>query len=111
MANRSDPGALVGATGSGKHHKRLASDPPGNKPSIREYQARILARRLRRQRVVSHLHRLGPSPLFRFLAEIEAGANIQDTLETYGRLPVEFVRALGGDRFAPSLHCMDGGER
>jgi hypothetical protein len=30
---------------------------------------------------------LGPSPLFHFLAEIERGANIQDTLETYGRLP------------------------
>jgi hypothetical protein len=54
------------------------------------------------------LHRLGPSPLFHFLAEIERGASIQDTLETYGRLPVEFVRALGGDRFAPIVHVIDG---
>lgn len=63
---------------------------------------------MRRQRVVLHLHRLGPSPQFHFLAEIERGASIQDTLETYGRLPVEFVRALGGDRFAPIVHVIDG---
>jgi hypothetical protein len=64
--------------------------------------------RMRRQRLVLHLHRLGPSPLFHFLAEIEGGDSIQDTLETYGRLPVEFVRALGGDRFAPIVHVIDG---
>ena len=57
--------------------------------------------RMRRQRLVLHLHRMGPS-------EIERGASIQDTLETYGRLPVEFVRALGGDRFAPIVHVIDG---
>jgi hypothetical protein len=63
---------------------------------------------MRRQRLVLHLHRLGPSPQFHFLAEIERGASIQDALETYGRLPVEFVRALGGDRFAPIVHVIDG---
>ena len=56
---------------------------------------------MRRQRLVLHLHRMGPS-------EIERGASIQDTLETYGRLPVEFVRALGGDQFAPIVHVIDG---
>ena len=66
--------------------------------------------RLRRQHLVAHLHRLGPSPLFHFLAEIEWGASIQDTLETYGRCPVEFVRALGGDKFAPIVRVIDGGE-
>jgi hypothetical protein len=64
--------------------------------------------RMRRQRLVLHLHRLGPSPLFHFLAEIDQGASIQDSLETYGRLPVEFVRAIGGDRFAPIVHVIDG---
>jgi hypothetical protein len=49
--------------------------------------------RRRRQRLVEHVHRLGPSPLGHF------------------KIDPEFVRALGGDRFAPSLHVVDGGGR
>jgi hypothetical protein len=56
-------------------------------------------------RRASAIHNLG-----HFLCEVEAAALVTATLETYGRLPVEFVRALGGDQVAPSLHCIDGGE-
>jgi hypothetical protein len=106
---------------------RAAPDSPGNGPldahslaaccnlsnsaaTPKNQAAKQARQRLRRQRLVSHLHYLGPSPLFHFLAEIDRGASVQDTLETYGRLPVAFVRALGGDRFAPSLHVIDGSE-
>ena len=65
--------------------------------------------RLRRQRLVEHLHRLGPAPLGHFLREVENGASIPDHLERYAKIDPEFVRALGGDRYAPGLHVVDGG--
>ena len=69
--------------------------------------------RLRRQRLVEHLHRLGPSPLGHFIREIEVatGADVTARLERYARISPEFVKALRGDRFAPSLHVIDGSER
>jgi hypothetical protein len=60
-------------------------------------------RRLRRQRLVEHLHRLGPAPLGHFLREVENGASISDHLERYAKIDPAFVRALGGDRYAPVL--------
>lgn len=66
-------------------------------------------RRLRRQRLVEHLHRLGPAPLGHFLREVENGANIPDHLERYAKIDPAFVRALSGDRYAPALHAIDGG--
>jgi hypothetical protein len=67
--------------------------------------------RLCRQRLVSHLHRLGPAPLGHFLREVENGASIPDHLERYAAIDLEFVRALGGDKFAPRfLHVIGGGE-
>jgi hypothetical protein len=68
-------------------------------------------KRLRRQRLVEHLHRLGPSPLGHFLNEVELGASVADHLERYRRIDPEFVRALGVDRYAPIVHVIDGGER
>jgi hypothetical protein len=65
-------------------------------------------RRLRRQRLVEHLHRLGPAPLGHFLRKVENGASISDHLERYSRIDPGFVRALGGDRYAPVLHAIDG---
>jgi hypothetical protein len=58
---------------------------------------------------IEHLHRLGPAPLGYFLREVEAGASIPDHLERYARIDPAFVRALGGDRYAPGLHAIDGG--
>jgi hypothetical protein len=73
---------------------------------------REIAARLRRQRHVEHLHRLGPSPLGHFIREVEVatGADVTARLERYSEIDPEFVCALGGDRFAPSLHVIDGGE-
>jgi hypothetical protein len=67
--------------------------------------------RMRRQRLVLHLHRLGPSPLGHFIREVEVatGADVTARLERYAEIDPEFVRALGGDQFAPSLHCIDEG--
>jgi hypothetical protein len=66
----------------------------------------------RRRRLVTHLRRLGPAPLGHFISDIERGGDIDATLEAYGRLPVEFVLAYGGDRFAgPMLRAIDGGAR
>ena len=65
---------------------------------------------LRRQRLVEHLHRLGPAPLGYFLREVENGAIISDHLERYAKIDPAFVRALGGDRYAPPiLYAIDGG--
>jgi hypothetical protein len=68
-------------------------------------------RRLRRQRLVEHLHRLGPAPLGHFLREVENGASVTDHLERYSRIDPEFVRALGGDRYPPVLYALRGGRR
>jgi hypothetical protein len=81
---------------------------PAQAEILRNLRAR---RQLRRQRLVQHLHRLGPAPLGHFLREIEAGAAIPEHLERYSRIDPEFIRAYGGDRFAPSLWPIDGGRR
>jgi hypothetical protein len=63
----------------------------------------------RRRRLVEHLHCLGPASLGYFLREVERGASIPHHLERYAKIDPAFVRALGGDRFAPALHVVDGG--
>jgi hypothetical protein len=52
-----------------------------------------------------------PAPVGHFIREVEVatGADVTARLERYAEIDPEFVRALGGDRFAPSLHCIDGG--
>jgi hypothetical protein len=65
--------------------------------------------RLRFQRLVENLHRLGPAPLGHFIRDLESGKPLQQTLEDYAALPADFIAALGGDRFAPCLHAIDGG--
>lgn len=59
--------------------------------------------RLRRQRAARHLHDLGPRPILEALLEIEGGNGLDDVLARYSRLPVDVVRALDGDDFAPDL--------
>jgi hypothetical protein len=76
------------------------------KTALNQAQSRA---RLRRRRHVECLHRLGPAPLGHFLREIELGANVAERLERYARLDPDFIRVLGGDRFAPALLCIDGG--
>jgi hypothetical protein len=74
---------------------RIAPKPPSK-------QAQIAAvRRLRRQRLIEHLHRLGPAPLFHLLTDLDAGKPVSPTVERYAALPADFIRAYGGNKFAP----------
>ena len=62
------------------------------------------------QRLVEHLHDLGPRPVGEFLLELVAndpdmGAAVQVNLERYHRLNTATVRALGGDQWpGPPIH-------
>lgn len=67
--------------------------------------------RLRRQRLVEHLHRLGPRPLGYFLDEVAGGADVDRLLIDYGAIDPTFVRALGGDRLPPLVHVVAGRDR
>jgi hypothetical protein len=67
-------------------------------------------KRLRLQFLAISLHALGPKPLFHFLDEVERGADPRSHLERYAALPADFIKANAGDRFAPSLHCIEWGE-
>jgi hypothetical protein len=69
--------------------------------------------RIRRRRLIEHLHRLGPQPLGYFLAEIEGatGTDVTARLERYARLPADFIKACGGDQYPPMLWAIDGGRR
>jgi hypothetical protein len=85
-------------------------DLQANIPNEAKTQDKFRWRR-RRQRLVEHLHRLGPSPLGHFIREVEVatGADVTARLERYAEIDPEFVRAVGGDRFAPALHALEGG--
>ncbi|HEV7910512.1 MAG TPA: hypothetical protein VGP28_05380 [Methylocella sp.] len=113
MAFQAKTRGACGAAGLGESSFRSRIDSRENSRPEPSAQAQFAAlSRLRRQRLVTHLHRLGPAPLFHFLDEIEAGAIIADRLEAYARgIDPEFVRALGGDRFPPALRVIDGGDR
>jgi hypothetical protein len=87
-----------------KDYVCLAANSPQNSRFERPPQAQF--ERLRRQRLVENLHRLGPAPLGHFLREVENGANIADHLERYAEIDPEFVRALGGSDFVPFLHLV-----
>jgi hypothetical protein len=114
-----------GDRGGGSGIMSFDGDNPENSPSPRSGQynfslpadraarQRGLAARakLRRQRLVEHLHRLGPQPLGYFLREIEAGASIPEHLEKYSTIDPNFVRDLGGDQYPPLLWAIDGGRR
>ncbi len=98
-------------TGLGDVDRRTADDIstlpnsglPGKGASIRA--------ELRRKRDVDALWRLGPAPLWHFICEVEKGADLDVTLARYAALPADFIKALGGDRFAPCLFVIDGGAR
>ena len=83
------------------------ADTSINTTTTRQVQA---GNRARRQRLVEHLHRLGPAPLAHFIREIEKGADIDATLVAYGQLDPNFVRSLGGSEFPPTLHLIDDGQ-
>jgi len=66
---------------------------------------------LRLRRLASALHALGPRPIYEFLREIEAGADLRERLEAYAAIPAGFVRANGGDQFPPISFAVNGGLR
>jgi hypothetical protein len=96
------------AAGDGGASECLAGrlDAPDNNQNRRAFHdsAEIGSPRFERQ--IERLHRLGPRPFAELLAEIATGTGasdlIADRVEAYSRLDPEIVRAVGGDRFAPS---------
>jgi hypothetical protein len=64
---------------------------------------------LRLRRLASSLHRLGERPLYEFLREVEAGADVRARLEIYAALPAGFIRENGGDQFQPVAYAVVGG--
>src|SRR6185437_10109735 len=66
------------------------------KANIPEYRLQHLAR---------HLHQLGERALHEFVVELAArfGDEVVQRLEEYRRVDDGILRALGGDRFPPSL--------
>ena len=65
----------------------------------------------RLRRLAAALHELGRRPIYEFLREVEAGADVRARLEAYARLPAGFVRANGGDKFPPAAFAVTGGRR
>ena len=55
------------------------------------------------QRAVAHLHRLGLPLVLEALLDVAAGDDLDDVLADFSRLDASVVRALGGDRFPPSV--------
>lgn len=66
---------------------------------------------LRLRRLAAALHELGPRPIYEFLREVEAGADLRARLEVYARLPAGFIRANDGDKFPPAAFAVTGGRR
>ena len=56
---------------------------------------------IRRQRLVRHLHAAGPRPVFEAMLELGQGADLDDVLERFARVPVDTYIALGADKFPP----------
>jgi hypothetical protein len=70
---------------------------------------RTATARVRRQRLAEQVHELGPAPMLHLLEEIARGADLDERLERYAGLPADFIRVLGGDRFAPNVTVVAGG--
>jgi hypothetical protein len=72
--------------------------------------------RLRRQRHVEQIHRLGARIVFELLDELDRhhglGADLDRRLERYSSVEPDILAALGGDRFAAApLRLVGGGDR
>jgi len=64
----------------------------------------------RLRHLARQLHALGEGPLYRFLQQIAAGADLIPTLETYAALPADLIQAFDGDRL-PEPRMVAGGRR
>lgn len=99
----------VAETGLGNVERRAADDLSTLPNSCRPGKPASMRAELRRKRDVEALWRLGRAPLWHFLGEVEKGADLDVTLARYAALPADFVKAYGGDRFAPCLFVIEGG--
>jgi len=52
-----------------------------------------------RQQRVQHLYDSGPRVIYEAMAEVARGANLDDVLARFARIPAETYRALGADQF------------
>ena len=103
MAHQNETRRAGGAAGLGLSICVAATDSQEPIKSVSTTQAKMLRRRLGER-----LHALGPTPLAHFLAEIESGADMRTSLETYAALPADLIRAYGGDRFMPAVFAIKG---
>lgn len=101
MPQTNETRRAVSAAGLGNVDLRAAKDVQESTSSPSNKQAHS---RVRRQYLVGRVHELGPSPLFHFISDVERGGDVAELLEQYAALPADFIRSLGGDRFAPSVH-------
>ena len=96
MAEKENPAPLAGGNRAGTLQARYAVD-------IRETLRNQAARRLRRQRHVEQVHRLGARVLFELVDELDRvhglGDDLDRRLEAYAGLDPDLLAALGADRF------------
>ena len=90
----------------------ICAKPPSIKPDL-SCRSPATAE-IKFQRLVGHLHQLGPRPVAELLIELvgtdeQAGIDVLHLLEKYGGLDPALVRVLGGSGFpAPPLHEVSG---
>jgi len=69
------------------------------------------ARRMRRQRQVERIWRLGARVVFELLDELDRSHALPDLdarIERYSRLDPDVIRAVQADRFPPAIHLVPG---
>ena len=81
---------------------------PLDAPSVSHFQARSA----RRQRLVAHLHAAGHRSCLEALLEVACGRDLDEALESFGRIPVEIYRTLGADLLSvDQLKVVAGGKK
>jgi hypothetical protein len=91
------------------------TDGLGTAPSIVSAEKSQYLVRLRRQRLVERVHRLGARPLFELIDEIARHYGLADDidqrLERYAALDPDILSAVRADRFPPPPLRAVGGRR
>jgi len=64
----------------------------------------------RLRHLARRIHHLGERPLYELFVELDAGANLAESLERYAALPADFIAACRGDKL-PAPRAIDGGRR
>src|SRR5580704_2172524 len=77
-------------------------------PDGARLEVRHCGNRVRLQHLARRPHALGPRPLFHYLDEVECGRDLREHLETYARLDLGVVAALGGTHFGLAVFVIEG---